>query len=84
MPYRSLAQQRYFHANRLKLATQGVDVAEYDEASKGKKLPERVNPKKVKTHVYPFMSAMKAHEKAEGKKGEKKEGKHKDIIKKKK
>ena len=41
MPYKSEAQRRYFHANQDKLQKQGVDVHEWDEASKGKKLPER-------------------------------------------
>ena len=47
MPYRSQAQQGFFHANRRKLEAQGVDVAEYDAASKGMKLPKRA-PKKAK------------------------------------
>ena len=42
MPYKSLAQQAYFHANRGKLESQGVNVAEWDQASKGAKLPEKV------------------------------------------
>lgn len=46
MPYKSKAQERYFHANRIKLAFQGVNVKEWDEKSKGKKLPERVKQKK--------------------------------------
>jgi hypothetical protein len=40
MPYKSDAQRRYFHANEAKLKAQGVSVAEYDRASKGKELPE--------------------------------------------
>ena len=47
MPYVSEAQRRYFHANRQKLEAQGVNVAEYDAATKGKALPER---KKQKVH----------------------------------
>ena len=46
MPYRSQAQEKYFNANRAKMEAQGVDVDEYNQASKGKKLPKRVNPKK--------------------------------------
>lgn len=42
MPYVSAAQRGYFHANRAKLEAQGVNVAEWDHASKGKKLPEHV------------------------------------------
>src|SRR5208283_2660806 len=42
MPYKSEAQRGFFHDNRKKLAAQGVNVAEWDEASQGKKLPERM------------------------------------------
>jgi hypothetical protein len=42
MPYKSLAQERYFNANRGKLERQGVDVNEWNAASKGKKLPRKV------------------------------------------
>jgi hypothetical protein len=48
MPYKSDAQRRYFNANRSKLERQGVDVDEWNNASKGKKLPERKKPKKEK------------------------------------
>jgi len=41
MPFASKAQERYFNANRSKLEKQGVDVDEWNQASKGKKLPER-------------------------------------------
>lgn len=40
MPYKSLAQEGYFHANKAKLEHQGVDVNEWDAATKGKSLPE--------------------------------------------
>lgn len=43
MPYKSLAQERYFNANRGKLEAQGVDVDEWNSASKGRSLP-------MKTH----------------------------------
>jgi len=46
MPYKSEAQRKYFHANRIKMAMQGVDVPEWDRVSKGKKLPEHVKKKK--------------------------------------
>jgi hypothetical protein len=43
MPYVSKAQQGFFHANKAKLEKQGVDVGEWDAASKGSKnLPEHV------------------------------------------
>jgi len=42
MPYASKAQAGFFHANKKKLEAQGVDVAEWDKSSKGKKLPDKV------------------------------------------
>ena len=41
MPYKSLAQERYFNVNRKKMEAQGVDVDEWNKASKGMKLPKR-------------------------------------------
>lgn len=41
MPFKSRAQQGYFNANRAALEKQGVDVDEWNAASKGKKLPQR-------------------------------------------
>lgn len=46
MPYKSLKQERYFNVNRKKLEAQGVNVDEFNRASKGKKLPTRVSRKK--------------------------------------
>ena len=46
-PYKSQAQERYFHANKKKLEKQGVNVSEWDRASKGKKLPKKVKKKKA-------------------------------------
>lgn len=46
MPYKSDAQRRYFNANRKELESQGVDVDEWNESSRGKKLPEKVKEKK--------------------------------------
>jgi len=43
MPYKSEAQRKYFHANKEKLEKQGVNVSEWDAASKGKKLPKKVS-----------------------------------------
>jgi hypothetical protein len=42
MPYKSEAQRKYFNVKRKKLEAQGVDVDEWNSASKGKKMPERV------------------------------------------
>lgn len=47
MPYKSEAQRKYFHAHRAELERQGVDVDEWDRASKGKHLPN-----KAKKHEY--------------------------------
>lgn len=46
MPYVSDAQRKFFHANADKLTKQGVNIEEWDRASKGLKLPERVEKKK--------------------------------------
>ena len=43
MPYKSLAQERYFNANRGKLEKQGVNVDEWNKASKGKDLPAKAD-----------------------------------------
>jgi hypothetical protein len=45
MPYKSDAQRKYFNANRKELESQGVDVDEWNQSSKGKKLPEKVKNK---------------------------------------
>lgn len=44
MPYVSVAQRGYFHAHRKELEKKGVNVSEWDEASKGKKLPKHKKP----------------------------------------
>lgn len=48
MPFVSKAQERYFNANRNKLEKQGVDVDEWNEASKGKDLPEKKDVTQMK------------------------------------
>jgi hypothetical protein len=55
MPYASDAQRRFFHANegKKKGITKKV-VEEYDQASKGKDLPERVKDQK---HRHPQLPA---------------------------
>lgn len=45
MPYVSEAQRRFFNANRGELEAQGVDVDEWNKATKGKKLPKRTSTK---------------------------------------
>jgi len=50
MPYRSLRQERFFNVNRGKLEQQGVNVDEWNQASKGLNLPRRAAVKmKLKT-----------------------------------
>ena len=44
-PYKSEAQRKFFHANKKKLEAKGVNVSEWDKASKGKKLPKRAKKK---------------------------------------
>lgn len=51
MPFKSIKQERFFNANRRKLEKQGVNVDEWNEASKGKKLPVQAKPKKAKKKV---------------------------------
>lgn len=41
MPYASRAQAAYFHIHKKQLGREGVDVNEWDRASKGKSLPKR-------------------------------------------
>lgn len=48
MPYKSDAQRRKFHAMRKRGEISAATVSEFDQASKGKKLPERVRPKRSK------------------------------------
>ena len=47
MPYKSQAQERYFNANRAKLQSQGVNVNEWNQSSKGLKLPKRAKSSKA-------------------------------------
>lgn len=54
MPYKSLAQERFFHSQGAKKAgISAKTVNEFDKASKGKKLPKRVG--------YPANHARGAH-----------------------
>ena len=46
MPYKSQAQAAYFNIHRAELEEQGVDVNEWNKASKDKKLPAKANPPK--------------------------------------
>lgn len=42
MPFASKAQQRFFYANRKRLAKQGVDVEEWSKSTDYSKIPDRV------------------------------------------
>jgi hypothetical protein len=46
MPFKSEAQRRYFEANKTKLEKQGVNVKEWEETSRGLRLPERAPRRK--------------------------------------
>lgn len=41
MPYKSKAQAAYFNIHRKELQSQGVNVSEWNKASKGKKIPQK-------------------------------------------
>ena len=45
-PYKSRSQQRYFHAAEARGEMDPKTVKEYDKASKGKHLPEKVKGSK--------------------------------------
>jgi len=48
MPYKSKAQAAYFNIHRKQLEAQGVNVDEWNSASKGKKMPKRKTVSKKK------------------------------------
>lgn len=48
MPYVSKKQEAYFNANRGKLEAKGVDVGEWNSASKGLSLPKVAQAKALK------------------------------------
>ena len=47
-PYKSKAQAGYFHTHEKQLKKQGVNINEWDEASKGLKLPQKAKNKSKK------------------------------------
>lgn len=63
MPFKSEAQRRYFNANREKLEREGVDVDEWNAATKGKKLPERVDAHTKKRYSRMFPKKRRMFEK---------------------
>ena len=48
MPYKSLAQEKYFNAHRKEMEDQGVNVGEWNKESKGLKLPKKITKLKIK------------------------------------
>ena len=46
MPYKSKAQEAYFNSNKKSLEKKGVNVEEWNKASKGLKLPAKISKKK--------------------------------------
>ena len=44
-PYKSDAQRKYFNANKAQLEKQGVNVDEWNDASKGQDVPKHVKRK---------------------------------------
>ena len=56
MPFKSQAQRHYFEANKAKLEKQGVNVKEWEESSKGLKLPERAPRYQSKRAVRELMA----------------------------
>jgi hypothetical protein len=46
MPYKSKAQAAYFNIHRKELEREGVDVDEWNESTRGKKLPDHVKKEK--------------------------------------
>ena len=47
MPYKSKAQEAYFNIHKEELEKKGVNVDEFNKASKGMILPEKVNKLKA-------------------------------------
>ena len=45
MPYKSLAQAAYFNIHRKELEREGVDVDEWNDSTRGKKLPKKLKKK---------------------------------------
>lgn len=60
MPYKSLAQQRYFNSNKAKLESQGVNVDEWNKSTRNKKLPERLGATKLQKAKNKLKRAMKS------------------------
>ncbi len=57
MPYKSMAQAAFFNIHKKELEKKGVNVDEWNEASKGKQLPNHVPKKKKKQGMEAGMQA---------------------------
>jgi len=55
-PYQGQALEKFFNANRKKLEAQGVNVEEWNKASKGKKLPKKAHHSSPLPAVQPSQS----------------------------
>lgn len=51
MPFKSKAQAAFFNIHKKELEKQGVDVDEWNAASKGKSLPEHAKKSKKRGHA---------------------------------
>lgn len=73
MPYKSDKQRKFFHAAEERGEISHATVEEYDKASKGKKLPEKVKSKKHGSKAKKIMEDVAAYStKMESKRHEKK------------
>lgn len=61
MPFRSKAQAAYFNTHRKQLESQGVDVDEWNAASKGKSLPARIGKTRKQKTLAKLSRAMKGY-----------------------
>jgi len=59
MPYVSQAQAGYFHTHKAELEKQGVNVDEWDKASKGKSLPKHSNTSRESLYRHAYLSRKK-------------------------
>ena len=59
MPYKSKAQAAYFNIHRKELERQGVDVDEWNESTRGKKLPDKVKKEKRASDIFEFINKFK-------------------------
>jgi hypothetical protein len=60
MPYKSKAQAAYFNIHRKELERQGVDVDEWNESSRGEKLPKKVKKADVNDTITGLLDLLRA------------------------